>query len=149
MIANIAFILPLVAAILYGVSYAVVERLMVALPLNMVFLALAFVKLALSFIVAYFYKLHYSFDFIKDTKTLSLFIIFIVCSSIAGLCTFFAIKYISATYASVGEIAYPVFTVLFVFLFFGINQLNWWTAIGGLMVLSGSAILIMGEKFYG
>jgi len=48
--------------------------------------------------------------------------------------------------ASLIEISYPFFVVLFTWIFFRQYQLNLYTMIGGVLLLSGVFIIILGER---
>ena len=50
------------------------------------------------------------------------------------------------TLVSLIEISYPLFVVLFTWIFFREMQLNPVTCVGGLLVLAGVAVIIMGER---
>lgn len=59
----------------------------------------------------------------------------------AGLLIFMAIGEKNATLASLIEISYPLFVALFAWIFFRDVQLNWPTALGGLLVMAGVFII--------
>jgi drug/metabolite transporter (DMT)-like permease len=50
------------------------------------------------------------------------------------------------TLASLIEISYPLFVVVFAWLFFREMQLNPMTICGGLLVIAGVAVIILGER---
>ena len=50
------------------------------------------------------------------------------------------------TLASLIEISYPLFVVLFAWIFFREMQLNTITICGGLLVIAGVAVIILGER---
>ena len=50
------------------------------------------------------------------------------------------------TLASLIEISYPIFVVVFAWLFFREMQLNAMTLFGGLLVLAGVSVIILGER---
>ncbi|MGA2053413.1 MAG: EamA family transporter, partial [Opitutales bacterium] len=52
-----------------------------------------------------------------------------------------AIQHKNATLASLIEISYPFFVALFAWLLFRDVQLSWATALGGLLILAGIAII--------
>ncbi len=52
----------------------------------------------------------------------------------------------NATVAGLVEIAYPLFTALFTWLFFREVEMSWGTAFGGLLVLSGVACIYYFER---
>lgn len=59
--------------------------------------------------------------------------------------TIYGVKHISAAYATAGEVSYPLFTVLFLFLFFGVRNFDWTVLVGGGLIIAGAAILLSGQ----
>ena len=59
--------------------------------------------------------------------------------------TYVAMGAKNPTRAALVEISYPLFVVLFTWIFFREMQLNMLTLCGGLLVLLGVAVIIMGE----
>lgn len=66
-----------------------------------------------------------------------------LCSFIASLCSVIAVKYGGATYASIVEISYPFWVVIFLFLITGKNNLNWNVFIGGTLIFIGTIIVLL------
>ncbi len=73
-------------------------------------------------------------------------VVSIVASCIGGLCIYHAIGGRNATVASLIEISYPLFVALFAWLFFRELQINWQTALGGLLILSGVSIVFLSNR---
>lgn len=73
-------------------------------------------------------------------------VVSIITSCIGGLCIYHAIGGRNATVASLIEISYPLFVALFAWLFFRELQMNWQTAIGGLLILSGVGIVFLSNR---
>lgn len=53
-----------------------------------------------------------------------------------------AINLKNATYANLIEISYPVFTILFTYLFFKNFHLNWTTLAGGVLIFCGALLIV-------
>ena len=67
-------------------------------------------------------------------------------SALGAYLTYAAMGAKNPTLVSLIEISYPIFVVLFAWLFFGEMQLNAVTLCGGLLVLTGVAVIIVGGK---
>jgi drug/metabolite transporter (DMT)-like permease len=67
-------------------------------------------------------------------------------SALGAFLTYAAMSAKNPTLASLIEISYPLFVVLFAWLFFREMQLNPVTLCGGLLVIAGVAVIILGEK---
>ena len=144
MAGNLWFIYALLASAFWGVTYAVAGRLfqhgfsvpvllvielMLALP---VFLVIAYVTGALKSDIALL------------TSRPNLWPLLFSLAVFSGIASFFIASSISeknATLAALVEISYPLFTFAFVWLIFREVQLSWETAIGGLLIISGSFLM--------
>lgn len=149
-VTKFAIFFPIFAAILWGVSYALFEDLLNKVSVATITLVYGFLGVFMAFIVGYAEK--QPIDFKPILSSFNVFVtltVFALVSVSATLLTTYATKHISATYASIGEIAYPIFTVLFIYLIYGVNQLNLWTVIGGLLVMSGICVMVFGQKYFG
>ncbi|MBX2833492.1 MAG: DMT family transporter [Micavibrio sp.] len=78
----------------------------------------------------------------KDKASLLSFGFCILAYVIGNLCITYAIQLKNATYANLIEITYPLFTVLFSYIIYKNFHLNWTTAIGGLLILSGTLLIL-------
>ncbi len=67
-------------------------------------------------------------------------------SAFGAYLTYAAMSAKNPTLASLIEISYPLFVVLFAWLFFREMQLNAMTMIGGALVLAGVAVITLGER---
>ena len=86
-----------------------------------------------------------SLDTLLGTDKSSLLPAFIACILayiIGNLCITYAIQLKNATYANLIEITYPLFTVLFTYILYRNFHLNWTTALGGLLILAGTLLII-------
>jgi drug/metabolite transporter (DMT)-like permease len=67
-------------------------------------------------------------------------------SALGAFLTYAAMSAKNPTLASLIEISYPLFVVVFAWLFFREMQLNPMTICGGLLVIAGVAVIILGER---
>lgn len=67
-------------------------------------------------------------------------------SALGAFLTYAAMSAKNPTLAALIEISYPLFVVVFAWLFFREMQLNPWTLGGGLLVIAGVAVIIIGER---
>jgi drug/metabolite transporter (DMT)-like permease len=74
------------------------------------------------------------------------FLFSVVGSALGAYLTYAAMGAKNPTLVSLIEISYPIFVVLFAWIFFGEMQLNPVTLCGGMLVLAGVAVIILGGK---
>jgi len=90
------------------------------------------------------------FTFLKSntltSADLSWFLFSIAGSALGAYLTYAAMGAKNATLASLIEISYPLFVVLFAWLFFHQMEMHPITIAGGLLVLAGVAVIILGER---
>jgi len=67
-------------------------------------------------------------------------------SAFGAFLTYAAMSAKNPTLASMIEISYPLFVILFAWLFFREIQLNPITLAGGLLVIAGVAVIILGDR---
>jgi drug/metabolite transporter (DMT)-like permease len=67
-------------------------------------------------------------------------------SALGAYLTYAAMGAKNPTLVSLIEISYPLFVVLFAWIFFREMQLNPRTLFGGLLVLFGVAVIVLGER---
>lgn len=137
---------PLFAAMFYGLAFAFTEKALKLVDIStyLILGALAGVAMASSLVVLRGQPL--SFDFINNTKSLAVVAVAVLAPSFGWLFTMFAIKTTSASYAAFAEISYPLFTVLFLALFFGLRTLDWTIILGGALIMGGSFLMIWGQS---
>jgi drug/metabolite transporter (DMT)-like permease len=137
------FFFALITAIFWGLGYALSEKLLhngisgsFLLTCVYLFSMPLFIFLSLGN-----GTLKTSMQALSD-KTLLLVMIGTITAFIFGnLFIMQAINLKNATYANLIEISYPLFTVLFTYLFFRTVHLDWITALGGLMIISGALLI--------
>lgn len=79
------------------------------------------------------------------TKTWLLIIVSLILAAMANFFIFSSIKMIGASYASILEIAYPFFVVLFSYFAFSVVP-SLYSLLGALLIFSGSAIIVFFSK---
>ncbi len=137
---------PMIAAMCYGLAFAMTEK---ALKITNVVTYMAVNSASSFLIVAYLLWIKgesLKFDFIHDQKDLVLIIIAATIPTLGWTFTLFAVKNTSALYASFAEISYPLFTVIFLFIFFGLRSIDWTILLGGALIMIGSFIMVYGQS---
>lgn len=67
-------------------------------------------------------------------------------SALGAYLTYAAMSAKNPTLASLIEISYPIFVVVFAWVFFREMQLNTLTLCGGLLVIAGVSVIVLGER---
>lgn len=78
----------------------------------------------------------------EDTGLLTVAAIMVLAFIAGNLFIMMSVQMKNATYANLIEITYPVFTILFTYLFFKQFHMNVSTMIGGALIISGVAMLV-------
>ena len=73
------------------------------------------------------------------------FLAVLLLSALAGFLIITAIGSKNAPVCALIEISYPLFTVLFCWLFFGESHLNWQTCVGAVMIFGGIIVVGLGN----
>jgi drug/metabolite transporter (DMT)-like permease len=142
------FALAISAAALWGVTYAVIGRLVkeASVPTLMFLTSSIAAVLTLTYALA-------SRRFLPDMRhlassryLLALVAALIVTSVLANVAIMYSIAGRNATLAAIIEIAYPLFTALAVWLLFGEKQLTPSTMVGGLLIFSGALVISLTSK---
>jgi len=137
----------LIVAITRGVQYAILDKVLVSVPV----VVLCFVSSIFNtiFFGILFYLGNYSAHFKKyfaDKHILWLFILITILYLVSSSLILVAIKNKNATVASLIEISYPIFVVFFSYLFYKNAHINIGTIIGGILVLGGITMLYLFNK---
>ncbi len=136
-------ILALLASILWGLTYVIQEFLYRHIAVTTYLLIISLFTTLLSFAVGM--KQNTLVPNIKSIfsskELLAWAILAIIIFIAAELCIGFSIKAKNATLAGLIEISYPLFIALFALLLFKQNHLTFSTGIGGILILSGVAII--------
>jgi len=81
-----------------------------------------------------------------DRPDLLWFLFSVSVSALGAYLTYAAMGARNPTLVSLIEISYPLFVVIFTWVFFRESQLNPVTLCGGVLVLAGVAVIILGER---
>ncbi len=129
------------AAIVWGLVYTIDQRILSAVsPFGLLFIdSLLTMLLMLPFVIFDSQALRPLFH--ASQKTFILMISSVALAALASFLIFSGIKRIGASEASIIEIAYPFFVVLFSFLIFK-SKPNIYFLIGGILIFLGSVIII-------
>ncbi len=129
------------AAIVWGLVYTIDQRILSAVsPFGLLFIdSVLTMLIMLPFVIFDSQALKPLFH--SSSKTFILMISSVALAALAGFLIFSGIKRIGAAEASIIEISYPFFVILFTYLIFK-SKLNIYFLLGGLLVFLGSAIII-------
>ena len=137
---NTGFVYAIGAAITWGLVYAIDQRVLTGVsPIALLFIdsvVTAIVMLPIIFIN------HDAIESLLHSGKTTLYLIFLslLLAALANYFIFSAIKLVGASSASIIEIAYPFFVVLFSIILFRVAP-NAWFLFGGLLIFIGSAII--------
>jgi drug/metabolite transporter (DMT)-like permease len=138
--------MSLMAAIMWGLSYAVSERLMQnGIGSALILLSIGLVTLPLySFIAASKGEIRAGLAVFSE-KPLMLFLTVVMALGIVvgNYLIMQSIALKNATYASLIEITYPLFTCFFAWLLFRDVQLNLYTAVGAVLIFTGIGVIFL------
>ncbi len=138
---NPGFIYAIGAAVVWGIVYCIDQRVLDATsPLPLLFIdSLITAIVMLPFI---FHERHSVKAFLSSGKlNLELMFASIVLAAVANFLIFSGIKLVGASSASIIEIMYPFFVVLFSFIFFRTTPSTYFI-IGAILVFIGSALIV-------
>ncbi|CAN5745673.1 hypothetical protein BH09VER1_BH09VER1_11300 [soil metagenome] len=143
------FVYAMSAAVIWGVSYAasgrVIQRGMT--PTVFFFLYAAFGVLSTASFLAATGRFVTLPGQIRELEGDWKWLVIAVITSVAGaFLIYMAISEKNATVASLIEISYPFFVAIFAWVFFRDTQFNWQTVVGGALILSGVAVVFLGNK---
>jgi drug/metabolite transporter (DMT)-like permease len=138
---NIGFLYAVGAAVTWGLVYALDQKILAgASPLAYLFInSLLTAIIVLPFL--FFDHGSIKAIFSSDHKILWLIIASVILATLANFLIFSGIKILGADTASIIEIAYPFFVVLFSYFFFR-AQPNVYFFVGAALVFIGSAVII-------
>ena len=146
MIQNMWFFAALACAILWGLSYTLTQKVLDSgVPVSIVMVFTGTVFLILSIILS-FSMGELKAGLIEIARNKHNLILLITTSIIyvaGSYLIYFAIHEKNATLASLIEISYPFFVCLFSYIIFKDIQINFWTAIGGIMIFFGVCMIYL------
>lgn len=142
-------IYALSASILWGIGYAASEKVLKysdgGISPAFLIITIELITLPIYFIVCiYFNQLREGISTLFSSPFI-FWLVFVKALCIVGgnLLIYYSIIEKNATLATMIEISYPFFVAVFAFLFFKDMQLTWWTAVGGLLIFSGIAVILL------
>jgi drug/metabolite transporter (DMT)-like permease len=145
---KLILLLPFLASMMYGAGYVFLERVLdvhinpaTFLVVNTLTNVLA--VLFLVFVHGYAVEINSVF---KSLPVFALVLAAAAAPSIGWVATIYSIKYISAIYTALVETSYPLFTLAFGLLFFGLKEWNWITLSGGVLIMAGAAVMLFGQN---
>jgi len=136
--------LALATAILWGLTYASTEQVVKFMDVK--------TYLTYSCLVGAFLYLTwggYDGTLLKDYREHNLWkgigfaTLSSLCAFAASYCSVAAVKSGGATYASIVEISYPIWVVIFIYLLTGVNTLSWNVLGGGLLIFIGTIVVMV------
>lgn len=136
---------PIVAAILYGLGFSLMDRALQVT--NVITFMLVDLLIAIPLILALI-KISgepLSWEFLNNKTDIAILVAAVAIPTIGWFLTAYTVKNISAGYAAFAEVSYPLFTIIFLFLIFGIRNFDWHLLLGGMLVVTGSFILVLGQ----
>lgn len=138
---NLGFLCAVGAAIIWGLVYTIDQKVLSNIsPFNLLFIdSLLTAIIMLPFM--FFNNGSIKTVLASGKSTISLIILSVVLAGLANFLIFSGIKGLNASSASMIEIAYPFFVVLFSYIFFRSTP-NIYFFIGGILIFFGSIIII-------
>lgn len=133
------------SAALYGLGYILIERILKTVPMVTYMLCNSLLFTAILLAVALMRREDVSFSFLSDRKMLALFLCTLAVNATGWVMTMVSLKKNSAVYTGFAEISYPLFTLLFLFLFFGMKQWGWQSMAGSALIFIGSVMLLLAQ----
>jgi len=138
---EIGFIYALAAAITWGLVYAVDQKILLEVsPLVLLFINSAITTILLV-PYAFLHKNELNESLLSSPSNMQNMLLAIVLALVANYCIFLSIKQLGSAYASMIEISYPFFVVLFSYVLFKSTP-NIYFFIGGIFICIGSIIII-------
>ena len=141
--------LPIIAAAFFGLGYAFSEKALQTMNVATYMLVGSVFGLLIAVGLSYFRSEPFSLTFANDKITFLQGVVAVLAPALGWVFTVYAIQHISASYAAFAELSYPLFALLFLFLFFGVRHFDWWLLAGGALVMAGSFLLVYGQTKLG
>lgn len=148
MILDMWALFAIIASILWGVDYALTEKVLLKVRFPMLLSIELFFGFLVMLGIAIFsgsYKVDLA-NIFSSSKTLVLVVTIIVAFNIANMFIVLAIGDKNATLSGLIEISYPLFIALFSWLFFRENNLSAGAILGGIFVLTGVSLIYFFNK---
>jgi drug/metabolite transporter (DMT)-like permease len=142
--------LPFMSAALYGLGYILIEKMLKGVPV-LAYMVVNSLLFSIILVTIYLFRREQtSFEFLSDKKALALFLLTLAVNATAWVITLLSLKNNNATYTAFAEISYPLFTVLFLFIVFGVAQeWTWQSVLGSVLIFGGSVLLVFSHVSHG
>lgn len=142
-------IYALLAALLWGVSYAAAGRVL-GRGLSSVSFYICYLVFGVVMVGSFFVLSGRAARFAEDIRALGhdwiWLLVAVMTAPVAGLLIFTAIGEKNAPVAALIEISYPLAAAFFTWLFFRESHLNLQTAIGAALIYSGIIVVALGNR---
>lgn len=141
-------LLPFVASMCYGLSYIIMEKTLGIHVNPATFMILNLLcNIAVILLLVFWKQESIDFSQIAGNGWIILMVFIATAAPTLGwVITIYSIKNMSALYTALAETSYPLFTLAFGLLLFGIKTPNLTTLAGGFLILAGAAIMIYGKN---
>ncbi len=137
----IGYILAIGAAITWGMVYTLDQKIMDKLsPLSLLFVSYL-ISILVTLPLMFLEKGSFQSILNAGKNNLGLLLISTLLTVMANILILSSVKILNASAASILEISYPVFVVLFSYLLYK-SVINWQFALGAALVLAGTIIII-------
>ncbi|MBL4803809.1 MAG: EamA family transporter [Alphaproteobacteria bacterium] len=138
-------ILPIFAAMLYGLAFALMEKALQITNVVTYMLIGSAISIPLVLALVQIKKEPLDFGFLQNKMDALIVLLAVIAPAAGWFLTAYTIKNVNAGYAAFAEVSYPLFTIIFLFVLFGIKHFEWHLLLGGSLVMLGSFILVMGQ----
>lgn len=134
---------PFISAALYGLSYVLIERIMTTVNVTTFMVLGCFTGVIMTTLLWIIKGETLTLAPLSGKPAIIAFLIMALLSSyMAWMTSNFAIRETSALYTSMGEVSYPIFTLIFAYLIFGTKNWDPMMLVGGGLVLVGSFVMV-------
>ena len=148
MISSMWALYAIIAAILWGVDYALTEKVLQSVRFPMLLSIELFFGFLTMFAFTIFsgsYKIEWA-GLLSSNKTMTLVAAIVLAFNIANMFIVLSIGDKNATLSGLIEISYPLFIALFSWLFFRENNLSAGTVSGGIFILVGVSLIYFSNR---
>ena len=142
---SIAFLLPIFAALFWGLNYLFAERALEHVNAGTFWLLSGVVQLFIASLMLLLGPETFDIKALGQPKFFWFFLATILAGVIAEACTIYAVAGNGAAYAAFGELSYPLFIVLFGYLIYGGTNLTMMQMVGGTFILLGATLLTLSK----
>jgi drug/metabolite transporter (DMT)-like permease len=140
-------VFAIIASLAWGLQYVLLERLLIKVPSTVFFALTSTAAFVFRWLIVLLQKTSLNMkQYFRDSHTMRLMLIVVTLFVLGNVVMVFAIKGKNATVASLIEISYPLFVVLFGYLIYRNTHLNTGTIIWWLLVLWGIIMVYIFNK---